>query len=150
MAKEFERCKYANECEAECNTAIENTEICDSFQLFEKLKRKEQECDKLKAEKEYYKTWYRAKHSDVENELGKLKAENERLQLDNERLRTDLSNYNEPVEKLLYTQKQALKEIVEIARMRTAGYVPSVVAKNTYEINMDKILSIIAKAKGEE
>lgn len=37
------------------------------------------EVEQLQAGKSFYKTWYRAKHSDVENELGRLKAENEKL-----------------------------------------------------------------------
>lgn len=33
----FERCKYANDCDAQCSGAIENSETCDSFQLHQKL-----------------------------------------------------------------------------------------------------------------
>lgn len=33
----FERCKYANDCNAQCSGAIENSETCDSFQLHQKL-----------------------------------------------------------------------------------------------------------------
>lgn len=33
----FERCKYANECDAQCSGAIENSETCDSFQLHQSL-----------------------------------------------------------------------------------------------------------------
>lgn len=33
----FERCKYANECDAQCSGAIENSETCDSFQLHQNL-----------------------------------------------------------------------------------------------------------------
>ena len=33
----FERCKYANECDAQCSGAIENSETCDSFQLHQQL-----------------------------------------------------------------------------------------------------------------
>lgn len=33
----FERCKYANECDAQCSGAIENSETCDSFQLHQEL-----------------------------------------------------------------------------------------------------------------
>lgn len=38
-------------------------------ELEEKLLCKEQECEELKSELELYKTWYRAKHSDVKNIL---------------------------------------------------------------------------------
>ena len=33
----FERCKYANDCDAQCDGAIENSETCDSFQLHQQL-----------------------------------------------------------------------------------------------------------------
>lgn len=37
MNKEIEQCKYIDDCEAECNGLAENAELCDSFQLHQKL-----------------------------------------------------------------------------------------------------------------
>lgn len=62
----FERCKYANECDAQCSGAIENSETCDSFQLHQELEQAVNQYNQvvkqnkdLQAESNHYKNGLR-------------------------------------------------------------------------------------------
>ena len=54
---------YCEECEREHREEVK--------ELMEQLKAKTQECEELKKELDLYKTWYRAKHDDIKNTLGR-------------------------------------------------------------------------------
>ena len=44
----FVRCEFVHKCEAQCDGAIENTEICDSYSLHRKLEALDSENTKYK------------------------------------------------------------------------------------------------------
>ena len=44
-------CEFFDICEAACGGTLEDTEMCNCYGLFKQLKRKEQECEKLKNDK---------------------------------------------------------------------------------------------------
>lgn len=73
------------------------------------------ELEQEKALKETYLACYKAKHEDIEGELFKLKAENEKLDTENKRLVAELANPVFDSFEELDKYKQALQEIKEIA-----------------------------------
>lgn len=109
----------------ECINPAETVSACESapFCLFKQLTRKTQECeelkfkvqdlrrlreldkearerfvqqlDQLKAEKELYKTWYRAKHGDVKDYLDNLNAEKKQDEQKLERIREICKPYTD-------------------------------------------------------
>lgn len=150
MAKENVKCPYGCELQSETkiicalisgkNVPCEDRDRTDCAlkDILLNLQAKEQELRELTER-------LGRTEEDLKGECTRCAA-TEQLDEQIEALQADLSTVRQENEKL----KEVLDEIVEIARERMAGYVPSVVANNTYEINMDKILSIIEQAKGEE
>ena len=63
-----ESCKMSCKCDENPNC------------YFKQLARKTQECEKLKNELDLYKTWYRAKHDDVKNLLGRYRKALEKIE----------------------------------------------------------------------
>lgn len=83
---------------------------------YKQLKRKEQELQQLKAEKDLYKTWYRAKHSDVENELDRLKAENEKLKEALEAIKDEMEWQTTHTDFSVRTSANRLLDIIKQAK----------------------------------
>ena len=102
--KQINTCEFFDICEAACGGTLEDTEMCNCYELYKQLKLKEQEYERLKYNnnyevavlqttidnlkeeleqertlKEMYFTYYKAKHSDIKGEFFRLKTENEKL-----------------------------------------------------------------------
>ena len=61
--------------------AICNEHMAKQFWIvYKQLQRKTAECEELKREIDLYKTWYRAKHSDVKNTLGRYRRALEEIE----------------------------------------------------------------------
>ena len=70
--KQINTCEFLNICQTNCNGTLEDTEICHCYELYKKLKRKEQECKELKEEQAEIKKYLGISHKTILERLEEL------------------------------------------------------------------------------
>lgn len=105
--KQINTCEFLSICQTDCNGTLEDTEMCSCYELYKQLKRKEQECERLKYDNDY-------QIAVLETTIDNLKAELEQEQTLKEMYFTYYKAKHGDIKGKLFRYKQTLTEIKEI------------------------------------